>query len=178
MTERLKTRRLDLIAANADLMKADLEIPSRLGALLDASVPASWPPGEYDRAAQEFFLSLLEKEGPDQVGWLGWYALLRAGGSTAATLVGACGYFGPPTPQGLVELGYSVCPEFRNQGYATEMTEALVARARSHASVIQISARTQSSNLASVKVLKKTGFCEVGPGPEPKSIRFLWRPSA
>ena len=40
-------------------------------------------------------------------------------------LVAAGGYFGPPAG-GSVEIGYSVIPEARERGYATELVEALV----------------------------------------------------
>ena len=187
MVAQIKTERLVLIPATTDHLKAELELPPRIGQLLNAIVPASWPPGEYDRGAQEFFLGLMEEKGPAMVGWLGWYGIFRGESghpeghadtlpeAHADTLIGAAGYFGPPSPQGWVELGYSVCPEFQNRGFATEMTLALAKHAKSFPGVHQILAHTGPENLASIKVLQKAGFELVGPGANPGTLKFEWK---
>lgn len=170
----LRTERLDIIAATVDHLRAELESPERFAAMLGAVVPASWPPGEYDRAAQEFFLDRLLQAGPAGVGWFGWYAVRRATDGTLPTLVAGGGYFGPPGEEGTVEIGYSSVPEWTGRGYATELAGALVARAVSMPGVRRVIAHTDQANAASIRVLSRCGFVEVGTGAEPGNLRFEW----
>ena len=50
------TERLLLVASTLDHLRAELASPAKLASLLNVEVPSDWPPGEYDRSAQEFFL--------------------------------------------------------------------------------------------------------------------------
>jgi RimJ/RimL family protein N-acetyltransferase len=169
---RIRTARLDLVAAALTHVEAELESADRLAALLGARVPASWPPGEYDRGAQEYFRERLEEGGEAVVGWLGWYAVRRETGGEPALLVGAGGYLGPPGPDGEVEMGYSLVPEARGSGYATELAGALLDRALAHPGVSRVVAHTDAGNAASIRVLERTGFHPAGAGAEPGSLRF------
>lgn len=172
----LRTERLDLIATTTDHLRAELESPQRFAEILGAVVPASWPPGEYDRAAQEFFLRRLLETGPSGVGWFGWYAVRRAAGGDPAILVAGGGYFGPPGADGTVEIGYSVVPEWAGQGYATELARALLARAAAAPGVRRVIAHTSEANAASIRVLAHCGFVATGAGAETGSLRFEWDP--
>ncbi len=166
----IRTPRLQLIAATLDVLAAELEGPQALAALLDVTVPAGWPPGEYDRAALEFFSAQLIASGPASMGWFSWYAIARGSESQRGTLIAGAGYMGPPA-DGCVEIGYSVVPEARGQGYATEIVEALVARALSVDAVKKVIAHTLETNLTSAGVLARCGFTVVGRGAEPGQIR-------
>jgi [ribosomal protein S5]-alanine N-acetyltransferase len=167
----IRTRRLDLVPATLALVDADLQSPEALARLLGASVPASWPPGEYDRSAMEFFRPRLS-ENPDAVGWYGWYAVHRPVAPPVAVLIGSGGYFGPPDTDGVVEIGYSVVPESRALGIATELVQALVSRAFSVPEVVRVIAHTSPANLGSVTVLERCGFSVVGPGSEPGTVQY------
>lgn len=175
MTLRLATPRLQLAAATAETVRAELEDVRRFAALLAAEVPASWPPGEYDASAQRFFLEQLEAN-PAWSPWLGWYAVRPAEAARPATLIGAAGYFGPPSATGEVELGYSVCPEWRGRGYATELATALARHAAAQPGVARVLAHTTQDNPASIVVLERSGFTRAGPGREPGQLRFEYRP--
>ena len=95
----LRTDRLQLVATTLQHICAELSDPNALATLLSAHVPDSWPPGEYDRDALEFFRSKLA-EAPNAVGWYGWYVIsLGADGSRKSVVAGA-GYLGPPSPDG------------------------------------------------------------------------------
>ena len=172
----LRTRSLLLVPASAAHVRAELEGRDRLGALLGATVPTSWPPGEYDRAAQEFSLGCLTTEGPDGVGWYSWYAVRRNDREHEATLVGSGGFCGPPGADGTVEIGYSMCPEWRGRGYAAEMAGALAQHAAAQPGVARVIAHTAASNPASIAVLERVGFALAGPGPEAGTLRFEWVP--
>jgi ribosomal-protein-alanine N-acetyltransferase len=168
----IRTGRLDLVAATSAHLEAELVSPARLGSLLGANVPEGWPPGEYDRPAVEFFLARLT-ENPGAEGWYGWYAIERAADGRPATLVGAGGYFGPPGDDGTVEIGYSILPDFRGRGFATELVQALIARAFATPGVGRVIAHAFPENIGSAKVLERTGFVPAGPGREPGTVRYV-----
>jgi len=175
MRNRSSTERLVLTAATAEHLVAEMEAPGLLGRMLQAEVEWGWPPGEYDRGAQEFFLQRLQEEGPEVVGWYGWYVVLRAEEGRPATLVAAAGYFGPPNERGEVEIGYSVMPQHQNKGYAREIIGALVEIAFSDPSVKGVYARTSPDNLASKRVLERTGFFCLGPVDGENVLRYELR---
>jgi len=156
--DRLRTNRLDLTAATLDHITAEMESPEHLVRLLGTQVEPGWPPGEYDRDAQEFFVCRLKEGGISVVGWYIWYAVRREEENQPSILVGAGGYFGPPNEGGEVEIGFSMMPSMRGHGYATEMTKALVSNAFRDLRVQKVIAHTTPDNMASVKVLEKSGF--------------------
>jgi RimJ/RimL family protein N-acetyltransferase len=172
----LRTTRLDLVATTlthleAELTPRDEATPHPLEALLGALVPASWPPGMYDTDAMQFFRDQLLEQGPSSVGWFGWYAIARADAHRAAAVVASGGYFGPPVA-GVVEIGYSVVPERRGEGIATELIEALADRALALAEVDCVVAHTADSNPPSQAALRRAGFVLAGTGAEPDLLRF------
>jgi ribosomal-protein-alanine N-acetyltransferase len=95
-------------------------------------------------------------------GWYGWYAINIDPISKQRSLVGSGGYFGPPDSNGVVEIGYSVLPEFQRLGYATEIVKTLVVHAASFTKTKSIIAHTSAKNAGSKKVLLAVGFNEVG----------------
>lgn len=172
----LATARLDVVAATLDHVHAELDGCERLAALLHGDVEAGWPPGEYDRDAQEFFRDRLREGGPEVVGWYTWYAL-RRGGPQRAVLVGAAGFIGPPSEEGDAEIGFSIMPAWRGHGYATELVGALLTWALDDPRVRRIVAHTTPQNAASCRVLEKSGFHRAGHTEEPQTMCFeLLRP--
>ncbi|HEY7727979.1 MAG TPA: GNAT family N-acetyltransferase, partial [Candidatus Eisenbacteria bacterium] len=107
----LRTERLTLVPATPPLLDADLESSAALARRLDAIVPESWSPGEYDRGAAQFFRDRLAED-PGSAGWYGWYAIWRPE-DRLPILIGMVGFMGPPDPAGQVEIGYSIATEFR-----------------------------------------------------------------
>ena len=174
---RIQTERLELVAATLAHIEADMESPEGLGRLLGANIPPSWPPGEYDRSAMEFFHARLS-EGPEAVGWYGWYAIYRPDGGDP-TVIGAAGYLGPPGPDGAVEIGYSIAPEYQARSFATELVQALKVRAFSTDGVVRVIAHTNATNAGSIKVLERCGFtlCGSGSGDEPDTVQYECRRS-
>ena len=167
----IRTERLELVPATLAHLDAEIESPARLGRLLGVEVPANWPPGEYDRSAMEFFRDRLS-ESAGAAGWYGWYAIQRPLAGGGRVLVGAGGYLGPPDRDGIVEVGYSIAPEFEGRAFATEMVDALVSRAFSVTGVVQVVAHTKATNAGSIKVLERCGFTPAGAGSEPGTVRF------
>lgn len=61
-----------------------------------------------------------------------------------------------------IELGYFFAPSAWSQGYATELGLACIAMARFELKLPRLRAFTHPDNLASQKVLEKTGFTKKG----------------
>ncbi len=169
-TRGIRTARMTLVAATLEHVEA--ELAGRLGGLLGVDVPPGWPPGEYDRDAQDFFRERLREEGPAAVGWYGWYALLRGEGGAPDALVGAGGYLGPPDAGGTVEIGYSILPEWEGRGLAAELAAALAERALALPSVARVIAHPDAGNAGSRTVLERAGLRPAGDGPIPGSLRY------
>jgi uroporphyrinogen-III synthase/uroporphyrinogen III methyltransferase/synthase len=151
----IRTSRLRLTPSTQQTLRQELDDPAAFAALLGVRLPQDWPPGEYDRGAIQFFLEKMIDGGPKAVGWYGWYAILE--GSEPAALVGCGGYLGPPDEAGCVEIGYSICEQWRGQGLAKELVQALVDRALALGAK-KIVAHTTEANPASIAVLLGCGF--------------------
>jgi RimJ/RimL family protein N-acetyltransferase len=162
----IRTARLDLIPATPELARADLAGREALGEALGVPVPESWPPELFDEPALRYTLGKLEGR-PEAAGWWSYYVVRRE----EPLLVGVVGYKGPPAA-GAVEIGYSVVPEHRRRGYATEASAALVARAFARADVERVLAETLPELSPSIGVMGKLGFVFVGEGSEPGVIRY------
>ena len=65
-------------------------------------------------------------------------------------------------PNGVIEIGYGVLPEYEGYGYATEAVSAVVKWAYGQPEVTRIEAETDSNNFASQRVLEKCGFVATG----------------
>jgi RimJ/RimL family protein N-acetyltransferase len=165
----ISTSQLNLIPASVSMLEAELASPAELAALLAATVPDGWPPGEYDHSAISYFLDRV-RENPEAASWYCWYALLRS--NEGRILVGAAGFFGPPDENGRVEIGYSVVSSFAGQGYATEMVQALVQYAVDSGRVKQMIAHTSRDNIGSIRVLEKAGFVFIGAGQEEGVVEY------
>lgn len=60
------------------------------------------------------------------------------------------------------EIGYKIEPEFRNKGLATEALTEVISFVRAHHGFTLLSAQADAENIASRRVLEKTGFVRVG----------------
>jgi len=164
----LSTARLELIPATASLVRAEMGQADVFSKLLGAETPANWPP-ELLVDALPFFLEQLERY-PEQAGWLSWFWVLR--GDAEAVLVGSGGFKGCPNPDGTIEVGYSILPQYQGRGYATEAVSGLLSWAFAHAEVSRVIAETLPNNERSIRLLEKLGFLRAGQGSEPGLIRF------
>lgn len=73
------------------------------------------------------------------------------------------------TAGGCAEIGYFLLPQFWGKGYATEIAKMLVAVCFKVLGLHRVSARCNSNNLRSEKVMKKAGMIKEG---ELKKVRF------
>jgi ribosomal-protein-alanine N-acetyltransferase len=89
----------------------------------------------------------------------GIWVLIEAG---TRVVVGDIGFMGPPDVAGVVEVGFSVVPDRRRRGYASEALAALVTWVIERPSVASVIARCDVDNEASVRTLRQAGFIETG----------------
>jgi RimJ/RimL family protein N-acetyltransferase len=89
--------------------------------------------------------------------WLTRAIRLRDTGET----VGHCGFHGPPDVIGRAEIGCTVFPEFRGQGYAKEVARALATFAFDQG-VEEVYATVSPDNAPSLAVVRALGFVQVG----------------
>jgi RimJ/RimL family protein N-acetyltransferase len=78
-------------------------------------------------------------------------------------VIGDIGFMGGPDQEGVVEIGYSIVPEYRNQGYATEIAHHLIAWAFQEKGINVVSATCLDDNAGSIRVLEKVGMHRLAP---------------
>jgi len=102
-----------------------------------------------------------------------WYTYLAVVVKDINTLIGLIGFKGVPDAQGWSEIGYGINPAFRNLGYAAEAVKLLQDWAFQCNDLHAIVAETDIHNLASIRVLEKTGFHQIE--DMDTMIRWLWK---
>ena len=78
-------------------------------------------------------------------------------------VIGDMGFKGGPDAAGAVEIGYSIIPAFRNQGYATEMARRLITWAFQQPAIRAVIAECLDDNAGSIQVLEKLGMRRLAP---------------
>jgi ribosomal-protein-alanine N-acetyltransferase len=152
MEPRLATQDLILVACRADVARAvasDRALSSRLCGL---KLHDAWPDAELPGVLVSY-AKLIEAY-PNKIGW-GVWLFCRNG-----VVIGDGGFHGPPK-NGRAEIGYSIVPEFRRRGFATQAIRALCAWAFARECSV-VAAGCDWGNLASVRVLEKCGFTRLG----------------
>ena len=160
----MKTARLELRLGNADVYRVAVDDRESLARALAVTVPDSWPVDQYDDGVREWCLKILA--GDPSTPWLLRYVILRE----TNTLIGTCGAFKPD--EVTVVVGYSILPEYRRRGYATETTLALIDFAFSHEGVERVVADTYPELAPSIGVMQKCGMTFAGSGEEERTIRY------
>ncbi|MFJ6850950.1 GNAT family N-acetyltransferase [Streptomyces sp. NPDC091271] len=97
-------------------------------------------------------------EDPSAAPWITRAAVAEPDG----VVVGDAGFHGPPDADGMVEVGFTVVPGYRHQGYARAMLRALLVRAAAEPEVRTVRARVGADNKASLATIAGFGFTRVG----------------
>jgi RimJ/RimL family protein N-acetyltransferase len=168
----ITTNRLDLIAGTPALVEAELHEPRRFAELLQADIPANWPPPLNTSETMEWCLRHFKKH-PGSPGWVNWYFVLRNDGTGHRIVIGNGGFRGKADATGSVEVGYSILEQFQKLGYASEAVRGLLVWAFAHPQIHSIVAETYPHLKASIRVLEKNGFALAGKGSEPEAIRYI-----
>jgi [ribosomal protein S5]-alanine N-acetyltransferase len=157
---RIRSSRLDLVSLSPAHIEALLEgRREEAAAELSCPLPDGWP----DEDVRRFLRMRLEQmqRDPESQKWLVRALVLREG----RTMVGHAGFHGPPGTTGLApgkaELGYTVFPSFRGQGYATEAVEALMGWAGVEG-IHRFVASIGPWNEPSLAIVRKLGFVQTG----------------
>ena len=153
----IETERLELVWLTADAM--DALIGRRRGELPYA-VPADWP-DEHDARFLRLRLRQLRQDAA-RADWGVAAIVLREAGE----MIGHIGFHGPPGVNArreadAIELGYTVFPEHRRRGYATEAVRGLLGYARERG-VRRFVASVAPGNEPSLRLVRGLGFVEVG----------------
>jgi RimJ/RimL family protein N-acetyltransferase len=125
---------------------------------LEFELPDGWP-DEHDSRFLAFRLRQA-REDPDRARWY-VFAIVLGG-----RMIGHIGFHGPPGSNArkdprAVEIGYTVFPEFRRRGYASEAVRALVDWSWSRGAE-RILASVGPRNEPSLAIVRRLGFREVG----------------
>ena len=152
----LESKRLQLIPFTLELKKAAMNDRARLVEMLGVYVPEHWP-GPDQAEALPFFVSNMEKA-PSEPPW-DWIAIHRMDQG----VIGGIGFIEGPDKDGVVEMGYDIVPEYRKQGYATEMARSLVEWAFQQAGINVVTASCLDDNIGSIKVLENVGMRRLEP---------------
>jgi len=158
----IRLERLDLVLLSTACVEALVSARrEQAETLLRAAIPAWWP-DEHDVRFLRLRLEQANRE-PSAGEWLVRGLVLRE----RSELVGHAGFHGPPGVNGLrksgaVELGYAVFPSFRGRGYARESAVGLIRWARDERGVCTFLASVAPDNEASLAIVRKLGFLQVG----------------
>ena len=191
IANRRKLRHKPLVAVETKNLKLMLHGPEHLRALLRGE-------DEYARASgfkpapglKSFFFSgevspefMAKLETATETDpWTHGFAIVHL---ETATVIGACGFKGPPNDQGMVEIAYGLLAPFQGKGYATEAAQALLTYAAQDPRVMTLRAHTLPQENASTRVLTKCGFHKLGEVTDPEDgpvwrwerERFLFAPA-
>ena len=156
----LTTARLRLVPITLACTTAAPEAREPIARACDAHVPESWPVEHYDREALDFTRKLLEQDAG--VEYVMRYIVTRDAVPTVAGIVGCA----PPDEQGRVVIGYSVLPEFRRRGFASEALLGLIDWMRRVGGVRAVIGETYPHLIASIRTMEHCGFTFAGAGEE------------
>jgi ribosomal-protein-alanine N-acetyltransferase len=151
----IETTRLRMIPLTLERMKLAISDKAKLAEICNVHVPEDWPGADFAGILPSI-LEQVEKE-PLHTTWDG-IIIHKAD----RTIIGDMGLKGGPNEEGSAEVGYSIIPEYRNHGYATEMLQALISWAFIEKGIKVITAECLETNTGSIRVLGKAGLRRVG----------------
>jgi len=99
------------------------------------------------------------RENPAAQAWLVRPIVLR---DDDRPVIGTINFHAPPNERGMVEIGYSLLPDYRGRGYAVEAVRALLSWAGRQPGVKLFRASVSPDNERSQHLLGKLGFVQVG----------------
>ena len=154
--------RLVLKLMSEEFLEASLnDETQKAEAMIGLKIPAEWY-HEKDHMAMRLDDC---RSDPEYVPW----SARAIGLASTGTMVGRIGFHTRPDAEYLrqfvpdgVELGYSVFPQYRRNGYALEAIRGLMGWAASQHDVRHFVASISPTNLPSLTLARKLGFVKVG----------------
>jgi ribosomal-protein-alanine N-acetyltransferase len=169
MNDVILTPRLELRAGTRESYSIPYADRDSLARVLGVNVPGNWPVENYDGDPLVWCIKRLDED-PGSAPWLLRYFIERE----SNTLIGFGGG-GEMADEGSWIIGYSVLPQFRRVGYASEAVKALIEAAFAHPHIERLVAETYPELVASIGVLEKNGFKFIGNGSAERVIRYELR---
>jgi [ribosomal protein S5]-alanine N-acetyltransferase len=152
----LRSERLRLISMRPAFIQAVLDGKrAKAGRLLDIIVPDEWPDEDVR------YLDLWFKDMTDAPQFAKWRARVIVPAEGTSHMIGHAGFHGPPDDTGMVEVGYTIFPEFRRQGLATEAAQRLIDFAKENGAT-RIRASVSPDNVPSLAMIKTLGLVQIG----------------
>jgi [ribosomal protein S5]-alanine N-acetyltransferase len=159
----LESKRLKLTPFSLDLKKAATNEKAKLAEMVGVRVPEHWP----GRDLAEALPLLVADMEQDPLGAV-WDGIIIH--KADEVIIGDMGFKGGPNEEGIVEIGYSIIPEYRTHGYATGMAHRLISWAFQEQGIKVIMAECLKDNIGSIKVLEKVGMRRL----EPEGNMLKW----
>ncbi len=163
----IETPSLILLPGTEELLTCAIAGDDRLSAQLGFQVAGNWT--EFGIGPLEYALHRIT-EHPKEKGWWTYFPVHKAD----RLLIGSCGYKGPVTEEGIVEIGYEITPGYRNKGLAIEIANGLIKHAFSFPEVELVQAHTLAEENASVHILKKCDFVKTAEINDPED-GLIWK---
>lgn len=151
--------RLTLLDGTLALLNAAVDGHGALQALLQVSIAEGWE--GFPEALPVLQASYQASPEPRRWGSLFFIK------TDVPLLVGLGGFKGPPSAEGVVEIGYAIAPAFRRQGLASEAVAQMVQRALTDPTVRAIDAHTLGCDNPSTRVLQRAGFRRIAEWEDP-----------
>src|SRR5690242_9053317 len=142
----LETPRLRLVLESTEAVMA------RIDAL---------PPADRAEVSPEW-LKRMRASSPSA--WTHGFAVVH---HATGSMIGSCGFKGPPDDDGVAEIAYGIDAGHRGLGYAKEAAAALVKFALGAGARV-VRAHTRPENEASARVLASCGFAPLGEVVDPE----------
>ena len=163
----IKTNNLQLLPVERVHVEAFLHNKSELAAILNVTVPNSWPhfPEAFSLPDDES-----RESNPPPTDWRGYFFIHPKNG----VLVGNGGFKGSPDESGTIEIGYEIASEYWNRGFATEVAQGMIDYAFAHEEVKAVIAHTLAEKNASNRVLQKVGMKFIAEVDDPEEGK-IWR---
>lgn len=155
----MATARLNLVDGTHALLTAAIADRQSLEALLGVTVADDW--SGFPEA-----LPVIRAMYEEDRGAHAWGSLFFIE-PQARALVGFGGFKGPPSADGVVEIGYAIAPAFQGQGLATDAATQMVERAFAEPTVLAVDAHTLGQPNPSTRVLEKSGFQRIAELDDP-----------
>jgi [ribosomal protein S5]-alanine N-acetyltransferase len=159
---RLQAERLDLLPLDPRAAAALPDDRALAARVIGAQLASDWPARDVLDV-----LPIQARTSPETARFGVWVIIERP----TATVVGDIGFLGPPGADQTVEIGYSIVPDRRRRGYATEAARALISWALGQPGVSMVVAGCDQTNLPSIRTLERLGFSRV----EPAGDQLRWR---
>jgi [ribosomal protein S5]-alanine N-acetyltransferase len=151
----IHTERLVLIPFTLEAARALYAGDKAVLAYLGLQATPYWPDQESMDTLPRIIKRLEEVKEP--TGFESWMIVLKRNN----TVIGDAGFKGPPTTEGVVDIGYSIIEQEHQRGYGLETARALVGWAFLQPSVKAVTASCLLENAASIRILEKLGMEEL-----------------